>query len=253
MTTSTQPTLHRPAAARAGTDELPSLSIVVPVWNDPEGLAGLLASVAALEEVAEVVIADASTDDRCAEVAAAHGATVVKCPRPSRGTQMNAGAVAARGDLLLFHHVDVPLTAEHCRAARRAGSRADFSAAAFYRKFDPMHRRRRWLERFIRLYNRMGGALYGDQSLCIRRESFIQHGGFRDIALMEDVEFTRRLRRNGGIELLDPPVLPSARRHARRGSLYTSLFNLWIMYAFRLGVSPDRLHRWYYGHLYKDK
>jgi len=71
-------------------------------------------------------------------------------------------------------------------------------------------------------------------------------GGFKEIALMEDVEFTRRLRRNGGIVLCDPPVLSSARRHQAKGSMRTTLQNIAIMMMFRLGVSPDRLHRWYY-------
>ncbi len=200
----------------------------------------------------EVIIADASPDDRCASVAREFAAIHVRSPRPNRGAQMNAGAAVATGELLLFHHVDVPITPGHCRAARVSGARSQFSAAAFYREFDSAHARRRWLEKFVRLYNRCGGALYGDQSLCIRRDAFYKHGGFRDMALMEDVEFTRRLRRNGGIELLDPPVQPSARRHRNRGSLRTSLFNLWIMAAFRVGVSPDTLHRWYYGKKYRD-
>lgn len=235
--------------------DLPTLGVVLPVWNDPDGLADILGQLRAPVdacEVAEVVVADASADDRCQRVARAAteaGMPVryVRCDRPNRGAQLNAGAARAAAELLLFHHVDVPLTVEHCRAARVAAARPGFSAGAFYRKFDPVHRRRQWLEGFVRAYNRRGGALYGDQSLFILKRSFDAHGGFRDIALMEDVEFTLRLRRNGGIELVDPPVLPSARRHAKRGSLRTSLFNVWITAAFRMGVSPDTLHRWYYG------
>lgn len=253
MVTSSLPDHPQCAKSGAGGDALPSLSIVIPVWNDPEALSNLLRQIAAIDDVLEVVVADASSDDCCARFASVFGAVHVRCAQPNRGAQMNAGAAVARGELLLFHHVDVPLTAAHCHAVRRAGGRRGFSAAAFYRSFDPLHWRRRWLERFIRLYNRTSGALYGDQSLCIRRDCFQSHGGFKSIALMEDVEFTLRLRRNGGILLLDPPVLPSARRHARRGSLRTSLLNLWILAAFRCGVSPETLHRWYYGRRYLDK
>ncbi|MDW8263247.1 MAG: TIGR04283 family arsenosugar biosynthesis glycosyltransferase [Phycisphaerales bacterium] len=228
-------------------EPLPTLSLIMPVLNDPEGLQQILAQVSQIAEIHEIIVADASPDDGCARVAEGFGVRHVRCPRPSRGAQLNAGAAVATGELLLFHHVDVPLTPEHCRAARLAGSQPGFSSAAFYRKFDPIHHRRRWLERLVRAYNRWGGALYGDQSLCIRRCDFEKHGGFADIPLMEDVEFTRRLRRNGGIELLDPPVVPSARRHARRGSLRTTLLNLWILTAFYLGVRPDTLYRWYYG------
>lgn len=228
-------------------DALPTLSLVAPVWNDARGLRSLLDQAAQTAEIFEIVVADASDDDACRQAAEEHaGVRYVRCPRPNRGAQMNAGARVATGELLLFHHVDVPLSSEHCRAARAAAARPGFSAGAFYRKFDPVHRRRQWLEGLVRAYNRWGGALYGDQSLFILKRDFDKHGGFRDIALMEDVEFTLRLRRNGGISLVDPPVLPSARRHARLGSMWTTLCNLWIVTAFRLGVSPETLHRWYY-------
>lgn len=234
-------------ATLSAADGLPTLSLVVPVWNDPDGLRTILAHATKTPEITEAIVADASDDDACREAAAEHpGVRYVRCPRPNRGAQMNAGAQAAAGELLLFHHVDVPLSQEHCRAARVAAARPGFSAGAFYRKFDPVHRRRQWLEGLVRAYNRWGGALYGDQSLFILKRDFDRHGGFRDIALMEDVEFTLRLRRNGGISLVDPPVLPSARRHARLGSMRTTLFNLWVVTAFRLGVSPETLHRWYY-------
>lgn len=242
----TTQTLPQPALADRD-QSLPTLSVIIPIWNDPDGLADFLQQISNSPEVAEIVVADSSTDERSAEVARRFNARLVRCERPNRGGQMNAGAAAANGDVLLFQHVDVPLTDEHCRSVRVAAARSGFSAGAFYRKFDPMHRRRQWLEKIVRAYNRWGGALYGDQSLCIRKADFDKHGGFRPIALMEDVEFTRRLRKNGGIELLDPPVLPSARRHKKRGSIWTTAFNLWIMLAFKLGVQPDTLHRWYYG------
>jgi hypothetical protein len=254
MSVASDPTIEPPANVDAD-DALPSLGLILPVWNDPDGLSGILEqalAIATTGELVQVVIADASSDQRCEALVrekaqAGYPLSYVRCPRPNRGAQLNAGAAAANTDLLLFHHVDVPLTREHCRAARVAAARRGFSAGAYYRKFDLMHRRRQWLERFVRAYNRWGGALYGDQSLFILKRDFNRHGGFRDIALMEDVELSLRLRRNGGITLVDPPVLPSARRHAKRGSLRTSLFNLWITAAFRCGVSPDRLHRWYYG------
>lgn len=245
----TDATTVAPAISRPNTpveQALPTLSVVMPVWNDPDGLAEALEQIHRIADVAEVVVADASDGPACEAVAREFGCRYVRCPRPNRGAQMNAGAAAATGQVLLFQHVDVPLTAAHCRAVREASARAGFSSGAFYRKFDPLHRGRQWLEGIVRAYNRFGGALYGDQSLFISKKHFDEHGGFREIALMEDVEFTLRLRRNGGIRLIDPPVLPSARRHRKRGSIYTTLFNVWIIAAFRMGVSPETLHRWYY-------
>ena len=77
-------------------------------------------------------------------------------------------------------------------------------------------------------------------------DQFLAMGGFADIPLMEDVEFSRRLRKAGPIALLDPPVCASARRHEQRGALRVTLINMAMMVMFRIGVSPARLHRWYY-------
>jgi GT2 family glycosyltransferase len=94
--------------------------------------------------------------------------------------------------------------------------------------------------------SRRGGTLYGDQSIFVRREVFLQLGGFAKIPLMEDVEFSRRLRAAGKIALLDPPTQTSARRHAGRGAWRTSVQNALFIVLYRFGVAPERLHRWYY-------
>lgn len=224
----------------------PQISLIIPCWNDAEALKQLLPRAARFAGVYETIIADASENGACEQIAREHGAIYVRCPRPNRGAQMNAGAAAASGDVLLFHHADTELRADHIAAIQRAANESSFLAGAFYRKFDPGHRKRQWMERWVRLYNRHCGALYGDQSLFIRREQFARTGGFKEIPLMEDVEFTRRLRRDGGIVLIDPPVLSSARRHRQRGSLRTTIQNIVIIMLFRFGASPDRLHRWYY-------
>jgi GT2 family glycosyltransferase len=91
--------------------------------------------------------------------------------------------------------------------------------------------------------------LYGDQSIFVRRDQYNALGGFPPIPLMEDVEFSRRLRRAGKIALLEPPLVTSARRHATQGSWRTSVRNGTLLLLHRIGVSPYRLHRWYYREL----
>ena len=104
-----------------------------------------------------------------------------------------------------------------------------------------------WLESVARFLTRRGGTLYGDQSIFVRREVFQRLGGFAKIPLMEDVEFSRRLRAAGKIAVLDPPVASSGRRHLRKGAWRTSVQNGLFIVLYKLGVSPHRLHRWYYG------
>ena len=91
-----------------------------------------------------------------------------------------------------------------------------------------------------------GGTLYGDQSIFVRREVFLRMQGFAQIPLMEDVEFSKRLRAAGKLAILDPPVSTSARRHAKKGAWRTTIQNGLFILLYKFGVSPVTLHRWYY-------
>lgn len=225
------------------------LSVVIPCWEDAAALTSVLDAFAALPGSAacEIIVADASAGAACRELARTRGALVVACPAPNRGTQMNVGAALARGALLLFHHADTEFTLRHLDALRVAFADPAVLGGAFHRKFDERHPRLRWLEKLNRtLSAKLGGTIYGDQSFYVRREHFARLGGFKDYPLMEDMDFSRRLRRAGGVRLLDPPIASSARRAARRGAWRTSIQNGAFILLFKLGVSPVTLHRWYY-------
>ena len=240
--TTEAPTAAREQHLRVG---LPTVSLVVPCWNDVDALKRLLPIVTSQPELLETIVADSSDNGACENVTAEFGATYLRCPRPNRGAQMNAGAQIARGDIILFHHADTELRTEHIESIREASRDVRFTSGAFYRKFDPAQKQRSWMEPFVRFYNRHFGALYGDQSLFITREHFARTGGFKAIALMEDVEYTRRLRKYG-ITLVDPPIASNGRRLTQRGSIRVTIQNLLIMLLFRFGASPDWLHSWYY-------
>jgi len=229
--------------------EPPWLSVIIPCWEDATALAAALDAFAALPDSAsrEIIVADASAAPGCRELARARGAVVVECPAPNRGAQMNAGAARAGGALLLFQHADTEFTHRHLDALRRVLGDPAVLGGAFHRKFDERHPRLRWLEKLNRtLGAKLGGTIYGDQSFFVRRDHFVRLGGFKDYPLMEDMEFSRRLRRAGGVRLLDPPIASSARRSVRRGAWRTSIQNGAFILLFKLGVSPVTLHRWYY-------
>ncbi len=228
----------------------PWLSVVIPCWNDAEALDRALQSfgAAAPSGEAEIIVADASAGQECRTTAVARNAIVVPCERPNRGAQMNAGASRAAGGWLLFHHADTEFTPAHFGALRDVRDRTEVLGGAFHRKFDERHPRLRWLERFHRtMGTHLGATIYGDQSFYVRREHFARLGGFADYPLMEDMEFSKRLRRAGGVHLLDPPIATSARRSQKNGAWRTSMQNGAFIVLFKLGVSPVRLHRWYYA------
>ncbi len=223
-----------------------TISVIVPSWRDADNLAVLLPKVARFAHVRETIVVDVSGDKQTAQIAREVGATLMRCATPNRGAQMNLGATVAIGDVLLFQHADSLVTEEHVAAIVSALRDAEIIAGAFYRKFDQRHPKLMWLESVARYLTRRGGTLYGDQSLFVRRQTFRELDGFAEIPLMEDVEFSRRLRAAGKIAVLDPPVQTSARRHARRGAWRTSIQNGLFIVLYKFGASPERLHRWYY-------
>lgn len=222
------------------------ISVVVPSWNDAENLALLLPKLRRAGTCVETIVVDASGDSAAEQLAREHEAIFLRSPAPSRGAQMNLGTQHASGDVLLFQHADTDITAAHLTAIRAAMKTAGVIGGAFYRKFDERHPRLMWLESVARFFTRNGGTLFGDQSVFVRREVFLRLGGFAEIPLMEDVEFSRRLRAAGRVVVLDPPVQTSSRRHLREGAWRKTIQNGLIILLYKLGVSPERLHRWYY-------
>jgi glycosyltransferase involved in cell wall biosynthesis len=221
------------------------ISIISPCWRDATALVKLvdrLRNTPDTQWIAVLVNPDRST------VAGLErkGVECFSFPWPNRGAQMNRGAQLATGDVLLFHHVDSQLTLEHLESLREAMAISKVIGGAFYRKFDERHPCLRWAEPAERWRCRHWGALFGDQSLFVRKEIFVRLGGFADIPLMEDVEFSKRLRQNGFVVLLDPPMRSSPRKHLEEGSWRTTLRNFTILVLFKLGIPPDDLHRWYY-------
>jgi rSAM/selenodomain-associated transferase 2 len=229
---------NRPAGLR--------ISVVIPSWRDTDNLAVLLPKLSRMAGVSDAVVVNASRDLTSEQIARECGAVFLRSSPPNRGAQMNAGALASTGEVLLFQHADTELKEAHLEAIGAALRNPKVVGGAFYRKFDERHPRLRWLEPIARFLSRNGGTLYGDQSVFVRRETFQRLGGFAKIPLMEDVEFSPRLRAAGKIALLDPPVQTSARHHERRGAWRATARNALFILLYHVGVSPFRLHRWYY-------
>jgi rSAM/selenodomain-associated transferase 2 len=222
------------------------ISVVVPSWHDAENLETLLPALARRQGIAETIVVDASGDDTAERIALSSGATLISSSTPNRGEQMNLGAAAATGDVIVFQHSDTKLDESHLAAIQTALADPEVIGGAFFRKFDGRHPRLMWLESVARFLTSHGGTLYGDQSIFVRRDAFLKLGGFAKVPLMEDVEFSRRLRAAGKIAVLDPPVQSSARRHLRKGAWRTTIQNGLFIVLYNFGVSPHRLHRWYY-------
>jgi rSAM/selenodomain-associated transferase 2 len=225
------------------------LSIIVPALREAANLARLLPALRAAAPGAEIIVADAGSDEGTREVATrVAGVTVLTCER-GRARQMNAGARAARGDTLLFLHADTVLPDGFEASITRALTEPGVVAGRFDVRLDNPRWPFRMIGSLMNLRSRWSGISTGDQALFVRRDVFEALGGFPDIPLMEDIELTRRLKRRGRQAALRERVTTSARKWEREGVARTIglMWTLRLLYA--CGVSPARLHRWYYRNL----
>lgn len=191
----------------------------------------------------EVVVADGGSGDGTRRLAEALGARVVS-GAPGRGRQLNLGAAATDADVLLFVHADTELAPASIDALRRAIA-GGAVGGGFLCRFDHSRPIYRLGERIVNLRTRLTGAPLGDQAQFATREAFDALGGFREWPLLEDLDFIRRLKKQGRTAVLTPPALTSVRRFERRGITRTILNN-WLIFAlYFLGVPAERLERLY--------
>lgn len=222
------------------------VSVIIPIWRENAAVLDLVRAACSWPEVREIIVSAAEADAALRTETERAGARWIEANGPNRGRQLNLGAAHASGDWLLFQHADTELTQAHVQALAVLTEHVAIIGGAFYRRFDERHPHCRVFEHFERWHNRTCGALYGDQSLFVRRAHFGTLGGFADLPLMEDVEFSRRLRSSGKIALLDPPIVSSPRKHLAEGAWKTTAQNAALIFLYTLGVSPARLHAWYY-------
>jgi rSAM/selenodomain-associated transferase 2 len=224
------------------------LSVIVPTLNAAATLPrtlGCLIGPTARGLVREVIIADGGSTDATREIADATGATFLQAPT-GRGTQLRAGAAAARHDWLLFLHADtVPEDSwerevMHYLASSLARERAGVFAYALD-DFSPGARR---LETIVRLRNKLLALPYGDQGLLISRHLYNNVGGFADMALMEDVDMARRLGRKR-LVFFRSKAVTSATRYKEDGYLSRPLRNTLVLSLYFLRVPTHLLVRLY--------
>jgi rSAM/selenodomain-associated transferase 2 len=219
------------------------LSVIIPTLDEEAALAATLESARRSAPDSEIVVVDGGSRDRTREVARGVRGVRVMTAERGRGLQMNAGAAAARGDVLLFLHADTHLPPDAGALVAAALEDGGVIGGSFVLGFDAFHPLL-WLSSIPSHLN-LPWATYGDQALFCRREAFEEAGGFPPDPLFEDVALQSRIRRIGRCVKVRRRVTTSSRRFLRVGVLRQQLLNLTLLAAYHLGVSPGRLAAWY--------
>ena len=234
-----------PAALRtlAGRGDRPSVSIVIPALNEADQLERTLSALSPSQDI-EVIVVDGGSRDATLAIARTAGVRALAA-RPPRSVQMNAGAAAAGGEILLFLHADTRLPVKFQEPVHRTLASPGVAAGAFRLRIDADGLGLRIIEQAANWRSRFLQMPYGDQALFLRRDTFWGLGGFPSFPIMDDFEFIRRLTRKGRIAMVPDSVLTAPRRWLRVGVGKTWLINQAIIAAYFMGAPPERLAAWY--------
>lgn len=225
-------------AGRAGV----RLSIILPVLNEAPLIAARLGDLRRDMPGAEVIVVDGGSRDATVEIARPLADRLIRSA-PGRAAQMNAGAAAGAGGVLMFLHADTRLpegaahlVVEGLRATRRAWGRFDVRIEG-RRRLLPV------VAAMMNLRSRLTGVATGDQAIFVTRQAFEAVGGFPEIPLMEDVALSKRLRRLGWPLCLRARVVTSGRRWDANGVLRTIVIMWGLRLGYVLGAPPAVLAR----------
>ena len=216
------------------------LSIVIPVLNEAAVLGDALRSLAPLRARGhELIVADGGSEDATPELAAPLADRVIVAPR-GRARQMNAGAAVAGGDALLFLHADTRLPADADALVAAALSQSRWGR--FDVRIEGASPLLAVVGFLMNARSRLTGIATGDQAIFVRRDAF---PGFPEIALMEDIAFSKLMKRRSPPACLREAAVTSGRRWDERGVLRTMLLMWRLRLAYFLGAAPDDLARRY--------
>ena len=218
------------------------ISIIIPILNEEKILAKTLNRLQPELENSELIIVDGGSTDASVSIARKYGKVVFS--ERGRAKQLNTGAAAATGEIFIFLHADIWLESGAIAAARTALA-TGYVGGAFRQKIDGQHFLYRLIEAAANFRAQRLRVFYGDGGIFLARTDFQQLGGFPDVPILEEMEFSKGLRRLGKTALISPCIHISSRRWEEGGIVKTTLNNWLIMLLYFLGVSPGRLAKLY--------
>lgn len=217
------------------------ISVIIPALNEESHIEKTLESVTKQDGDYEFFVVDGGSSDNTVTIAKRY--TAVINSKRGRAIQMNTGAKACSGDILLFLHADTILPDNAFREIRKRMKDDTVAGGSFYIAFD----RDTFILKGVSFITRFNFRLFhfGDQGIFVRRDVFQTLRGYKEIPIMEDYDFYKRLGNQGKVILIRMPVISSARRFVKKGVIRQLLINKFVVLAYWAGVDIQIIKRFY--------
>lgn len=225
------------------------ISIIIPVYNESniieDSLSYLLTTCN--KEQVEIIIVDGGSSDDTAELAKKYTDNIIVSTQKGRPFQMHSGALAAKGDLLLFLHIDsrLPTNWYNNVLSLWKGKTNDNKVASFFRKFNNNSWQYNLLGALANYWFLVTKVPHGDQSLTIHRDTYFNCGGYPNVPLMEEYVLFKQLKNRSKLIILPEKIEISSRRYELKGPFKLSLINIAIVILYRLGIPLSYLAKLY--------
>ena len=229
--------------------KLPTLSIIVPTLDEASHLPLLFADLNLWPYEYDLMIVDGGSKDLTVSIAKIQGVNILKSPKKSRGYQLKIGASKAKGDWLLFLHADSRLDPEWANSLLKIISKKSSKDSAWYFDFK-VNRKEiifRLLEIAVFIRSNLLKEPYGDQGLLISKELYLSTGGYKDLYLMEDLDFVQRLARARKLRGLGVCLITHGRKWSKGGVIKNAIKNASLRTRWRNGASTKMLFNEYYS------
>ncbi len=222
------------------------ISIIIPTINEANNLPLLLSDLTEINKEGEILIVDGGSEDRTIDIANIYGAKVFKSNEKNRGLQLNIGAKNSNGEWLIFLHADSRLTSDWFEKIKTVfNGKKNY---IYYFKFKVNHKKiiYRVLEILVNFRSQYFKQPYGDQGLIIHRSTYFKHKGFRKIALMEDIDFLKRLNNKTDLKQLNLPIFISSRKWEKTNIFLQAIKNWNFRRRWLKGESVKSIYSDYY-------
>ena len=232
----------------ARSQEIPTLSIIIPTLNEALNLPLLLSDLNAWPYDFELIIVDGGSEDLTIPIAQIQGVKVIKSLKKNRGYQLKTGASNARGDWLLFLHADSRLTSGWVKSLSKViqNKKSENYAWYFDFKIKKCNLEFRFLEFAVALRSHFSQRPYGDQGLLIHKNIYYESGGFSSLKIMEDIEFITRITKMTKLKCIGGNLYTDDIRWSNSNIIIRAIKNAKLRKKWRQGYDLDNLSKEYY-------